>query len=99
MPVPVADRGNMAGTLVVLECEGVWILLAHMRRGSVLVAKGHDARLGDPVGQVGNSGNSGEPHLHLHVQRPGTDSMPFGAEPIPLTIAGRYLVRGQRVRW
>jgi hypothetical protein len=99
LPVPETDRAHMAGNNVVLECDGVWVLLAHMRRGSVLVRAGEQVETGRPVGQVGNTGNTGEPHLHVHAQRPGTPTMPLGGEPLPLTIAGRYLVRGQRVTW
>lgn len=99
LPVPEMDRAHMAGNHVVLECGTVWILLAHLRRGSVRVAVGSAAVLGEPLGLVGNTGNTGEPHLHIHAQTPGTAAMPMGGEPVPVTFGGRYLVRSQRVRW
>jgi len=99
LPVPEMDRAHMAGNHVILECGAAWVLLAHLRAGSVRVAQGEEVAIGQAVGQVGNTGNSSEPHLHLHAQKPGTASAPLGGEPIPMTLGGRYLVRGQRVRW
>ncbi|TDB97441.1 M23 family metallopeptidase [Actinomadura sp. 7K534] len=58
----------VAGNSVVLDLgDGVYAFLAHMRRGSVRVRKGDRVRAGDVLGEVGNSGNSSEPHLHFHL--------------------------------
>ena len=70
-----------------------------MRRGSVRVRADDRVYQGQPIGTVGNSGNTGEPHLHIHAQRPGTPAEPLAGEPLPITLGGRYLVRGQRVTW
>ena len=99
LPVPEMDREHMAGNHVILECDGRWVLLAHLRRGSVLLAAGDSVEAGEPLGQVGNTGNTGEPHLHVHAQLPGSPDMPIGGDPVPITIGGRYLVRGARVQW
>ena len=99
MRVPEMDRAHMAGNHVVLECGDAWVLLAHMRQGSVLARIGERVATGDPLGEVGNSGNSAEPHLHIHAQRPGPEAMPLSGDPLPITIEGRYLVRGHRVTW
>ena len=99
LPVPEMDRAHMAGNHVILQCGATWVLLAHLREGSVRAALGQRVPVGQVVGQVGNTGNSSQPHLHLHAQRPGTASAPLGGEPVWITIGGRYLVRGQRVRW
>lgn len=49
---------------------------------------------GQEIGEVGNSGASDEPHLHIHAQRPGTSGAPISGEWIPMSIDGRFLVRG-----
>ena len=54
---------------------------------------------GDPLAQVGNTGNTGEPHLHIHAQLPGSRDVPLGGDPVPITIRGRYLVRTARIAW
>jgi murein DD-endopeptidase MepM/ murein hydrolase activator NlpD len=63
LPVSEAD-----GNFVVLDIGGgAFVLYAHMQPGSVRVKAGDRLRRGDVIGAVGNSGNSSEPHLHLHV--------------------------------
>jgi hypothetical protein len=46
---------------------------------------------------VGNSGNTGEPYLHIHAERPGTDAEPMSGEPLTICLGGRFLVRNQRI--
>lgn len=51
---------------------------------------------GDAIAQVGHSGNSSEPHLHINAQDPGTADAPFSGAPIPIRINGRYVARNDR---
>ncbi|MFZ2896775.1 MAG: M23 family metallopeptidase [Saprospiraceae bacterium] len=57
-------RGNQ---LVIKDQSGKFVILAHLRKGSVKVNVGDNVEAGKEIGQVGNSGNSSEPHLHMHV--------------------------------
>jgi murein DD-endopeptidase MepM/ murein hydrolase activator NlpD len=98
MPPPQVDRAHMAGNHVILECGSAWIVLGHLKRGSVAVQAGQIVELGHVLGFVGNSGNTGEPHLHIHAQRPGSTIAPLSGEPVPIRLDGRYLVRNDRVR-
>lgn len=75
----------------------VWVVLAHMAMGTVEVSEGQAVTVGQPLGRVGNSGNSDEPHLHIHAQRPGSPDAPMGAEPLVVRFDGRYLARNDRV--
>lgn len=78
---PVSDRDNPAGNHVGISCGEVTILLAHLRQGSVEVAQGERVATGDRVGLVGNSGNTTEPHLHIHAYDAATGEgveMAFG---------------------
>lgn len=97
MPPPQADRAHMAGNHVILECGSVWIVLGHLQRGSVAVRAGQGVDLGHVLGLVGNSGNTGEPHLHVHAQRPGSTFAPLSGDPVSIRLNGRYLVRNDRV--
>ncbi len=98
LPPPEVDRAHMAGNHVILECGAVWVVLGHLQRGSVAVRADDRLAVGQPLGRVGNSGNTGEPHLHLHAQSPGTATAPLSGSPLPLRVDGRYLVRNDRLR-
>ena len=63
------DAQRPAGNHVVLDLgEGEFVFLAHLRRGSVTVEAGERVRSGQQIGRCGNSGNTSEPHLHMHMQ-------------------------------
>ncbi|NKZ02928.1 M23 family metallopeptidase [Actinomadura latina] len=81
----------IVGNSVTLDLgDGVHAVFAHLRRGSLRVAKGDRVRAGDVLGEVGNSGNSSEPHLHFHLMdRP----RPLAAAGIPFAFP--YASAGQ----
>jgi len=65
-------------------------------QSSVAVAPGDRVREGQQIGRVGNSGYSTEPHLHIHAQHGGGADF-LAADPLPLQVAGRTLVRNSRI--
>ena len=87
----------MPSNHVILECGGVWVIMGHLQRGSVVASTGQVVEPGEALGRVGNSGNTGEPHLHVHAQRPGSTSAPLSGDPVPVRFGGRYLVRNDRI--
>ncbi|SDB96638.1 Peptidase family M23 [Raineyella antarctica] len=65
-------RGGPAGlagnhVVIAVAPDGPYVLLAHLRAGSVQVRPGDRVRVGDQVGTCGNSGNSTQPHVHVQV--------------------------------
>jgi hypothetical protein len=94
LPVGDRDRRNLAGNHVVIECGDAEVVLAHLRRGSVAVSAGEQVTTDMQIGEVGNSGNTSEPHLHLHVERGGPRGIILDGQAVPMLIDGRYLVRG-----
>jgi hypothetical protein len=42
------------------------LVLAHLKQGSLTVREGDIVTEGDPIAECGNSGQSTEPHLHIH---------------------------------
>ena len=96
--VPNEDSVNRLGNHVILRCGEAEIVFAHLRNASVRVAAGDVVAEGDRLGEVGNSGASTEPHLHIHAQRPASKGMPpISGDPLALRIDGRFLVRGDRL--
>lgn len=94
---PHAEPGNALGNRVVLDCGDFQVFLAHLKLGSVTVRAGQRVARGAIVGSVGNSGHSGEPHLHVHAQRRGSGALELGGEPLPMRFGTRYLVRNDRI--
>lgn len=91
---PDADRDRPAGNHVVLECGAAEVVLAHLREGSIEAKAGQIVRRGDRLAAVGNSGNTSEPHLHVHAQRAGGADPLLDREPLAMTFDGRALSRG-----
>ena len=96
---PLTDRQHLAGNFVFLNCGAAHVLLGHLQQGSVRVRPGDRVTAGQRLGAIGNSGNSDEPHLHVHAQTAttGTRSL-LDAPPVPVTFYGRALARNDVVR-
>ncbi|GGH46207.1 M23 family metallopeptidase [Microbacterium album] len=75
----------LAGNHVMIERDGVVVVLCHLAKASVTVRPGERVDVGEPVGRCGNSGNSTEPHLHIQAMT-GIDAA--RATPVPLTFRG-----------
>ena len=97
MQVPEVDRDHLAGNHVLLRCAEADVLLGHLQPGSVRVRAGANVTVGDWLGSVGNSGNTGEPHLHVHAQGQGSAEAPLSGEPRPIQFNRRFPVRGDRI--
>lgn len=53
--------------VIVDHGDGVWAVYAHLRRGSARVARGERVEVGTVLGEIGNTGNTSMPHLHVHL--------------------------------
>ena len=95
---PSRDTEHPAGNHVLIECEGVEILLAHMQQGSVAVTVNDTVTTANLLGKVGNSGNTTEPHLHIHAEQLGEPGVILDGRAVPITIGGRFLVRNSVFR-
>ena len=62
-----AGAPAIAGNHVIVECDGGFVALVHLRRGSVRVGVGSRVSTGEQLGECGNSGNSTQPHVHVQV--------------------------------
>lgn len=80
-----AGAGAVAGNHVILELADrpAYVLLAHLRRGSIRVTRGESVPAGRTVGACGNSGNSTQPHLHIQAMD-GAD--PYTARGLPMSF-------------
>jgi murein DD-endopeptidase MepM/ murein hydrolase activator NlpD len=65
-PAITAERAG-GNHVVVAIGHGRYAFYAHMQPGSVRVKVGQKVKVGQPLGLLGNSGNSDAPHLHFHI--------------------------------
>lgn len=80
------------GNYVVLQCENEEAILyiVHMQQGSIPVNECDVVQVGEEIGKVGNSGNTTEPDLHIHVEKDGVG--------VPIYFDGKFLVRNSIVK-
>lgn len=90
---PVHPAGNHIA--IEMDSKNMTVLLAHIQKGSFLVEKGDIVEAGQPLCKVGNSGNTSEPHLHIHLVKSGDDLL-FEGKGIPVKFNNRFLVRNDR---
>lgn len=72
------DYRPLTGNYILIAGTPGVALYAHLRRGSIRVRTGSRVETGQPLGSLGNSGNSSMPHLHFHLMD----------RPDPLTAQG-----------
>jgi len=105
-PIGSQDRSHPAGNHVVIDHgHNEFTLLAHLQPRSVRVRAGDRVRRGQELGLVGNSGNTTEPHLHIHLMN-GPDMRAADGLPLAFTdavindqpVERAELLRMQRVR-
>ncbi len=100
-PPGTMDPENPAGNHVVLDLgNDEYAFLAHLRQGSVTVKPGERVESGQEIGRCGNSGNTSEPHLHIHLQ---TTPVLGEGEGLPVffnayVADGEPVARGEPVR-
>jgi hypothetical protein len=77
-PITAADAGG--NHVVVAIGHGRYAFYAHLQPGSVRVKVGDRVSVGEPLGLLGNSGNSNVPHLHFQLMSGPT---PLASNGIP----------------
>lgn len=84
------------GNHVIIAIKGgKYVLLAHLKKGSLKVKKGAQVRAGQPLAACGNSGNTTMPHLHLQVQDRPAFAMK-GPRTFPIQFVEAAVWRGSR---
>ncbi len=81
------EKKTMMGNYIFIKIQETktYLVLAHIKKDSIMVKEGQLVDVGTPLAKVGNSGSSSEPHLHIHHQRqnPAKTSM-YLSEGLPL---------------
>ena len=94
------DPSHPAGNYLAIKKKDseVVVILAHLMKDTLLFKKGETILQGQPIAKVGNSGNTTEPHLHIHatLQEEGEDIL-FTGSGVPITFKKRFLVRNDKL--
>lgn len=90
---------NICGNHIVIyvEKEQIYVVLAHLKKGSVTIKTGDVVKKNQFLGLVGNSGNTSEPHLHIHASKACHPDYLFEGEGVPITFNHRFLIRNQKI--
>jgi hypothetical protein len=59
--------GAFGGNHIMIRADDYHVLLCHLKKGSVRVKENDAVRVGQQIAEVGNSGSSIQPHLHIQV--------------------------------
>ncbi len=99
-PIGVLGGAPAGGNQIIIEVhdnsQSQYLFLCHLQRGSITLREGDSVKEGQPLAKVGNSGNTSEPHLHIHLQSTAADDI---GEGIPLYFhnynsGGKLVERG-----
>ena len=93
-PIGIKNPAEGSGNTVVVSCNGFDVMMGHFKKNSIKVKEGDEIKIGEELGQVGNSGNSDGPHLH--IQAYSTNALTGEKTPLPMTFEGRYLYQWDR---
>jgi murein DD-endopeptidase MepM/ murein hydrolase activator NlpD len=95
---PPGTNGDHANNLVIDIGGGRYLVLSHLRQGSVSVHVRDVVRRGQPLAAVGNSGHTNEPHLHAQVQDSATGRQDAGRT-YPMVFRNVHISRGGAWPW
>ncbi len=75
------EDNSVFGNRIIIEiAENQFLFICHFKYKSIKLKVGDKISQGELLGRVGNSGNSSEPHIHIHLQDSIRDYL---AESIP----------------
>ena len=88
LPIGSVDSQHPTGNQVVIDIGGGrYLLMGHLRQGSITVDVGERLTEGQPIARVGKSGDSSHPHIHIQAQ-----TLPTGIADIT-TVDGAKMLK------
>ena len=89
----IGFKNFVHGNYIVIDHHnGEFSFYGHLSEGTIQVKEGDQVKKGEIIAQVGNTGNSSEPHLHFHLMDSPdileANGLPLMFENIPLEYLG-----------
>lgn len=90
---PDRTRGPSNTNSILIQTDSFYVFMAHLKHKGVFVHEGDQVKTGQPIGLVGNSGFTLEPHLHIQAhKRTGKDGW-YHEDPLYIQFDGKsYLL-------
>jgi hypothetical protein len=96
---PNMERGPNNTNQVLMETDGAYVFMGHFKHGGTFVHAGDHVKQGQPLGLVGNSGFSLEPHLHIQVHAKTNDGEPwYRGRPLYPGFGGKSYLLNEVIR-
>ena len=98
---PIGKVTKHANYVMLNLGKNVFCEMAHFKNGSIIVKEGQHLKKGDKIAEVGNSGMSDNPHLHMQIQDYDINSnQPLKPGfPLPLSFSDFYQHPSYLNRW
>ncbi len=94
LPGTINVAANWGNFVIIRLYNGEFVMVAHLKPGSICVLPGAWVKAGDFIANCGNSGRSPQPHIHLHLQasdEAGAATMPFHLAGVLLSMPGEEM--------
>ncbi len=94
--IPYKKLPNHSGNQITIKNGNFYVSLYHFKKESIVVELGQKLEVGDYLGQVGNSGYSIRPHLHIQVVYSEDDTYWLG-KGIPIIFNNIYPIKNSLI--
>lgn len=82
--------GVFGGNHIMIQSGDCYVLLCHLKENSISIKKNDTLQVGQKIAEVGNSGSSIQPHLHLQVMS-NDRYFPLFKNLLPFKISNGYM--------
>ena len=96
---PQMDKKNPAGNHIAIQFAEGTLYLAHLRDKGIAVKEGDKIFKGDLIGYIGNSGNTTEPHLHIHAESGSSGESINNQAGLPIKFGEHFLKRNDILKY
>jgi hypothetical protein len=86
------DFRPIGGNNLIIEADSFFVFIAHISTNSTKVAIGDQVKIGQHIGDVGHTGNSTAPHLHIHLMDCADLTIAKG---LPMSFRGYETLEGE----
>ena len=85
------------GNHIVIQTDDINVLMGHMQKSSIQVKVGDQVVTGQYLADIGNSGLTEFPHLHIQAMR-AVDGSIWSGEGVPIRFDNKFLCKNTIVK-